>query len=131
MEKIAHGNEYDSLQVAMEQLMAHDIKSPQLPGLDSVQAPSLPEDFDFPFESYHITMDSMVYTLTKIINEAREWKNAALGYVSVKKLLQEAAEISHVFKLYEQDLEDLKARVGPKIDGQIDLVAKIHSCLGI
>lgn len=131
MEKLTHGNEYDSLQVAMEQLMAHDVESARLPGLDGVQAPSLPEDFDFPSEAYHITMDSMVHKLIEIINEAREWKNAALGYVSVKKPLQETAEISYVFKLYEQDLKDLKARVGPKIDGQIDFVAKIHSCLGI
>ena len=131
MGKLAHGDEYHSLQVAMEQLKAHAVKSPLLLRLDCGQAPSLPGDFDFPSESYHITMDSMVHNLTEIINEARKWKNATLGYVSVKKPLQETAEISHVFQLYEQDLEDLKARVGPKIDCQIDLVAKIHSCLGI
>ena len=131
MEKLPHSNGYDGLQVAMEQLMAHDVKSPRPPGLDGVQAPSLPEDFDFPPESHHITMHSMVHTLTEIINEAREWKNAAQGYVSIENALQETAEISHVFELYEQDLEDLKVRVGPNMDGQIDFLAEIHSCIGI
>lgn len=131
MEKLAHSNEYDDLQVAMEQLMAHDVKSPRPPGFDGVQAPLLPEDFDFVPESHHITLDTMVHTLNEIINEAREWKNAAQGYISIEKPLQETTERSHVFDLYEQDLEDLKARVGPKTDGQIDFLAEIHSCIGI
>ena len=131
MEKLAHSNEYDGLQVAMEQLMAHDVKSPRPPGLDGGQASWLLEVCDFPPESRHITMDNMVHTLTEIVNEAREWKNAAMSCVSIQKPLQETAEISQISKLYEQDLEDLKARVGPNIDGQIDFVAKIHSCLGI
>ena len=116
MEKLAHSNEYDGLHVAMEQLMAHAVKSPRPPGFDGVQAPSLPEDSDYPPESHHITLASMVLTLIEIINEAREWKNAAQGYVSIENPLQETAAISHVVKLYEQDLEDLKARVGPKLD---------------
>ena len=131
METLAHSNEHDVLHVAMEQLMAHALKSPRPPGFDGVQAPSLPEDFDYSPESHHITLASMVLTLTEIINEAREWKNAAQGYVCIENPLQETGPTSHVVKLYEQDLEDLKARVGPKMDGQIDFLAKIHSCVGI
>ena len=40
----------------------------------------------------------------------RKLKVAAQGHVSIENALQEMAEISHVFELYEQDLEDLKAR---------------------
>lgn len=74
MEKLAHGNEYDSLQVAMEQLRAYAVKSPRLPGLDGVQAPSL-----VPPESHHITMDGMVHTLTEIINEAEKIESCRPG----------------------------------------------------
>lgn len=61
----------------------------------------------------------------------RKLKVAAQGHVSIENALQEMAEISHVFELYEQDLEDLKARAGSKMDGQIDFLAKVHSCIVI
>ena len=131
MEKLAHSNEHNDLHIAMEQLTAHGVKFPRPPGFDSVQAPSLPQDSDYPPESHHITLASMVLTLIEIINEARDWKIAAQGYVCIENPLQETGPTSHVIKLYEQDLEDLKARVVPKMDGQIDFLAKIHSCLGI
>ena len=130
MEKLVR-DEYDGLQFAMEQLMAKEVKSSRLPGLPAVLAPYLLRDFKFPPVTHHITMNGMVLDLIKIINKARKWKDPAQGYVSIEKALQGMAEMPHVFKLYKQDLEDLKARVGPKTDDQSDFLKSIHSGVGI
>ena len=123
MEKLVHDDKYDDLQIAMKQLMAHEVKSPRLAGMPAVLAPYLLRDFKFPPETHHITMDGMVRTLIGIINEVRVMKAAAQSYVRTKD--------HHVFKLYKQDLEDLKARVGSKIDDQNNFLESIHSSVGI
>ena len=116
MEKLVHGDKYDDLQVAMEQLMAYEVKSPRLPGFPGVLAPYLLIDFKFPPETHHITMDGMVRTLIEIINEAR---------VSMKRPLERTDKMPHVFKLYKQDLKDLKT------DDQNDFLEWIHSSIGV
>ena len=116
MEKLVHGEKYDGLQVAMEQLMAYEVKSPRLPGFPGVLAPYLLIDFKFPPETHHITMNGMVRTLIEIINEAR---------VSMKRPLERTDKMPHVFKLYKQDLKDLKT------DDQNDFLEWIHSSIGV
>ena len=129
--KLVHGEKYASLQVAMEQLMAYKVRSPRLPGLQGVRFPLHLVDFKFLPETHHITMEGMVVTLIEIINEARKWKNAARGYISDEERLQRKAEKAHVLKLYKQDLEDLKARAGLKMDDQGDFLESVYKSVGI
>ena len=121
MEELVHDDKYDGLQVAMEQLMAYKVGSPRLPGLPRVLEPYRLKDFKFPTETHHITMYGMVLTLIKIIDEAR---------ASMKKPLERTDQMPHVFKLYKQDLKNLKAMVGPKTDDQNDFLKWIHSSIG-
>ena len=131
LEKLVHRDEDDNLKVAVDQLMAYKVQSPQLLGRPALLTPYLRQDIKFPREIQHITMESMVDTLVDIIYKARKWEGGAHGYQGAKKALQTMGEIPHVYKLYEQDWDYLKTRVGPKSDDQHDFLRSMHKSIGI
>ncbi|KAK0517062.1 hypothetical protein JMJ35_000217 [Cladonia borealis] len=131
LEKLVHVDEDDGLRVAMEQLMAMEVYSPRPHRVCLELYPEVFRNFKPPPEIDHITMEGMVQVLVDIIYKARKWENEDRGSESAREAWQRMAEMPHVSKLYEQDWEDSKARVGPKTDDQSDFLKSIHKSVRI
>lgn len=134
LEKLVHVDKDDGLRVAMEQLMDGQVMGPAPLRVPWILEPVLLKDFTPPPEIRHIAMEGMVLSLVDILFKARQWENGARGYESAgsaERALQKMAEMPYAWKPYEQDWEDLKARVGPKTDEQNDFLKSIHKSVGI